>query len=46
MSQAQERKLTWTEKLSLKLHVAMCDACTRFARQLQFLQQSMRRYRE
>lgn len=46
MSQAQERKLSWTEKLGLKLHLVMCAACSRFARQLEFLQQSMRRYRE
>ncbi len=46
MSQAQERKLSWTEKLRLKLHLAMCGACSRFSRQLQFLQHCMRRYRE
>jgi len=46
MSQGQERKLSWTEKLGLKLHLAMCTGCSRFARQLEFLQQSMRRYRE
>lgn len=44
-SQAQDVPLGRGQRLRLAVHLAACDACRRFARQLEFLRQSMRRYR-
>ena len=45
ISQLQERKLGRLERLRLRLHLAACDACTAFNRQVTFLRDAMRRYR-
>lgn len=45
MSEAQERDLSLGERLQLKLHLAICDGCTNFRRQMNFLRQACRRYR-
>lgn len=37
VSQSQERRLTWRESMALRTHLLMCQACSRFVRQLQFL---------
>jgi hypothetical protein len=31
--------------LRIRLHLLLCDACTRFAQQLRFLRRAMQRYR-
>ena len=43
-SQAQDRALTVGERLSLRMHTAVCDACTRVARQMAFLRRALREY--
>ena len=43
-SQAQDRALTVGERLSLRMHTAVCDACTRVARQMEFLRRALREY--
>lgn len=45
LSQAQERRLTVLERVKLHLHLRVCVACTRFARQLRFMRQALRQYR-
>lgn len=42
VSQAQERSLSTTEKMRLKLHLMMCAGCRNFSRQIPFLSQLMR----
>lgn len=37
VSQSYDRRLSWGERLGLRLHLAICVACARFARQLRFL---------
>ena len=37
VSQSLDRRLGWRERCSLKLHLAICDACRQFSRQLQWL---------
>ncbi len=37
LSQAQDRKLSWRERLTTKLHLLTCTFCTRYVRQLEFL---------
>jgi hypothetical protein len=46
VSQRQERKLSRFEGWALRLHLAVCDACSRFEAQMRFLRDAMRRYRD
>ena len=46
VSQMQERRLGPFELWALRLHLAVCDACTRLEAQMRFLRDAMRRYRE
>lgn len=34
MSQSRERKLTFSERMKLRLHVGMCSGCANFERQV------------
>jgi hypothetical protein len=43
-SEAMDRQLTWTERISLRMHMAACEACTRVSRQLDFLRRALRDY--
>jgi len=44
ISQGMDRRLSFAEKLALRLHVAICDACTRFTRQAKFLRRALKSY--
>ena len=46
LSQAQERRLGWRERLGLKLHLMLCEGCTNFRKQLDFIRAAIRRYRD
>lgn len=37
LSQSMEKRLSFRQRFLLRLHLLMCDACTRFARQLHLL---------
>lgn len=37
LSGSLDRSLSLREKLALRIHLLLCDACARFARQLRFL---------
>lgn len=39
ISQSLDRPLSFSERLQLKVHLLMCDACRQFKRQLVALQQ-------
>ena len=39
-SESLDRNLTWYESLTLRLHLFRCDMCTRYVRQLKFLQRA------
>jgi hypothetical protein len=45
LSQAQDRELLWGERVKLRLHLALCDMCTRFSAQLRVMRRAMERYR-
>ena len=45
LSQGQDRSLSWRERVKLQLHLRVCTACTRFARQLAAMREAMERYR-
>lgn len=44
LSQAHERPLELRERVSLRMHLLICQGCTNFRRQLDFLQTATRRY--
>ncbi len=44
LSEAQDRKLTLSERLQLEMHLAMCGGCKNFKEQMAFLRQACRRY--
>jgi len=39
-SESLDRSLTLYERLTLRLHLFRCDMCTRYVRQLKFLQRA------
>jgi len=43
-SESQERPLTLSERLSLRMHIAMCAGCRNFGQQMKFLRETMRAY--
>ncbi len=45
LSQMQDRPLFVREWVKLRLHLAVCNACSRFAEQLRFLRRAMKAYR-
>ena len=46
LSQSQDRSLGWLERLSLQLHLRLCDGCRNFRRQLAVIRDAVRRDRE
>ena len=46
LSQAQERALGPYERFRLRLHLSVCDGCTNFLRQLDFMRAAVRRFRD
>ena len=43
VSQGLERRLGFFERLRLRVHLAICDGCTNFKRQTDFLRQAVAR---
>lgn len=46
LSEAQDRQLTLGERLPLRLHLAICQGCRNFRRQLDFLRLVSRSYKD
>jgi hypothetical protein len=46
VSRAQEGPLTPWQAWRLRMHLAVCEACTRFEAQVRFLRRAMRRLSE
>lgn len=44
ISEGLDRKLSVAERTRLQLHVAVCKACERVTRQLEFLRRAARQY--
>jgi hypothetical protein len=42
-SQRMDRDLSFGERVSLRVHLAICDGCTNFTRQIAFLRQAVAR---
>ena len=45
LSQGQDRRLSFVERLQLWLHMTACDACTRFATHLRIMRAALSRFR-
>lgn len=43
LSQAEDRRLGPLERLKLRAHLSLCDFCTRFADQLRFMREALRK---
>jgi hypothetical protein len=41
-SQSLDRRLRLSERVMLRLHLLVCEACTRFRRQIEFLRVAVR----
>lgn len=42
----EDRALPWNDRLALRLHLAVCQACPRFEQQMLLMRKVMRRWRE
>jgi hypothetical protein len=45
VSQGQDRELGTFARWKLRIHLAACDGCAQFDRQMRFLREAMRKYR-
>ena len=43
VSEAMDRPLTLTERVRMRLHLLVCDACTRFDGQMLLIRRAMQR---
>ena len=46
VSQQQDAPLKYWQQLTLRLHLSVCAACSRFEQQIRFLRTAMRKYSE
>ena len=46
VSRLQDEELSAWQRFRLSAHLAVCDGCARFERQVAFLRLAMRKYRE
>lgn len=41
----EDRDLPWSEKVALRIHMAMCQACPKFERQVLTMRNAMKQWR-
>ena len=46
LSQEQEKSMTWFERVKVNWHLAVCSMCRAFDKQVRFMREAMRRYRQ
>jgi hypothetical protein len=46
VSQGLDRRLPFGRRVALRVHLAICDGCTNFTRQMDFLRKAVRRLAE
>ena len=44
ISQSYDARLTWRQRLAVRLHLLICEACSRFAQQMRFLRRASRAF--
>jgi len=43
ISRGMDESLPWPQRVALRLHLAICDACTNFSRNARLLREAIRR---
>lgn len=43
ISRGMDESLPWSQRVALRLHLAICDACTSFSRNARLLREAIRR---
>ncbi len=46
ISQSLDHPLSWSQRMQLRVHLFICDACSRFNRQLHLLRIALHRIRD
>ena len=46
VSQGLDRRLGFAERVRLRMHLAICDGCTNFSKQIAFLRKAMAKLAE
>jgi len=46
VSQSLDRKLSLRERITVRLHLMMCDMCTNYRRQILFMHQAVRQLKQ
>ena len=46
ITESYQRPLRWRERVALRLHLTVCDACTNFKKQMRLLTEAARRFNE
>ena len=44
LSEAADRRLPLSDRITLRIHLGICGACTNFSKQLEFLRRAMQSY--
>jgi len=44
VSMSYDKRLSWRERLGVRLHLLACDACRNFTRQMRFLREATQRF--
>ena len=44
LSESQDRRLKLAERVQLKMHLAVCQGCTRYQQQLNFIRRACRAF--
>jgi hypothetical protein len=44
LSESMDRRLTWRERLAMRIHLLMCRSCSRFQQQVHFLRKAAGHY--
>jgi predicted anti-sigma-YlaC factor YlaD len=42
VSEGLDRRLGWIERIALRVHLAICEGCTNFSKQVGFLRKAVR----
>jgi len=46
ITESYQRPLRWRERIALRMHLTICDACTNFKKQMRLLTDAARRFNE
>jgi len=44
--EGEDRRLGWVDRAAIRLHLMICDACPRFAKQVKLMRQAIGQWRQ